>query len=322
MQMTKKLTIAIPTHNRVDLLKQTFVSLSRLHVPTGVELELVVVADSCTDGTVKLVKSFEFPFRSELIEGGFQNLNMGRNACVSAARGEIILFLDDDVWADPSLVIGHLETFQETPASVSSGEVELWWRDVERPSWMSGWTASLLTERQHGGRRAQLSHPWEAAGANFAIRREVVGKVGGFLPGLDRSGTGLLGGGETEFIRRAQSAGLQLWSAPRARVKHYVSSARVNGPTYVRGVARGLGRSHIYMRSKLGPAQVARQIIGRGALACVHGGRHLAAKVRSDAQGAVDAACDIQICLGAIEATIARARGRSPVVTLPPKVVL
>lgn len=308
-------TIAIPTHNRAELLGETLASLAQLVVPGGVVVDLLVIADTCTDTTVPVAercfKSLHFP--SRVLPFDFQNLNRGRNACVELAKGEIVIFLDDDVCVNPGLLSGHLNVYHSTPASIAAGHIELWWRDAVRPQWMSDATAVMLTERKHVGQPTRLLRPWDAAGANFSIRRAAMAKIGGFKPGLDRSGSSLLGGGETEWIRRALNQGLELWSAPEARVKHYVSPNRVSSPAYVLGVARGLGTSHVYMKEPFGAVEICRQLFGRFALSLVHSFRLLQATLRNDKPAQIDAKCNIQLCLGALAATCTRLAGKSPV---------
>lgn len=312
----KCVTLAIPTHNRCALLAQTLESLRSLRVPAGVDVHLVVVADACTDDTAAVAtEGFkELPFAAQLETVQYRNVNRGRNRCVELAAGDVVIFLDDDVWADPGLLEGHLEVFETTPASITAGQIELWWRDATRPPWMSDQTATLLTERHFdAGPPRRLTRPWDAAGANFALRREAVQRVGWFKPGLCRSGASLLGGGETEWNRRALAAGLELWSAPRAHVLHYVTPKRVETPDYVLGVARGLGESHIYMKDAFPVTEVARQLVGRTGLGVLHAARAGLAKLRGDRRGEVDALVGLNLCLGAIAGTVTRVRGRSPV---------
>jgi len=311
----QSVTIAIPTHNRAELLEQTLISLAEVVVPPGSAVDLLIIVDACTDGTVAIAQKLfpRLPFPGRVVPFEFRNLNRGRNACVEQASGEIVLFLDDDVWVSPGLLDGHLEVYRSTPASIVAGHIELWWRDATRPDWMSDATAVMLTERRHEGTSVRLLRPWDAAGANFSIRRNAVIKVGGFKPGLDRSGTSLLGGGETEWIRRALKQGLELWSAPQARVKHYVAPRRVESPAYVLGVARGLGTSHVYMKEPFGLPEVARQLVGRSLFVLLHAARLLRATFKSDKPGIVDSKCNLQLCLGALSATFTRLTGKSPV---------
>jgi glucosyl-dolichyl phosphate glucuronosyltransferase len=85
--MAQTLTIAIPTHNRASVFAVALQSLHALQVPKNVELELVVIADACTDETAELVRGTTLAFPIRLFEENYRNLNLGRNKCVTAARG-------------------------------------------------------------------------------------------------------------------------------------------------------------------------------------------------------------------------------------------
>jgi glycosyltransferase involved in cell wall biosynthesis len=322
--MIRSITLAIPTHNRAELLGQTFQSLRSVQVPAGIDIDLVTLADACTDNTAEVVEAAKgtLPFPVRLITADYRNLNQGRNACVESSRGEVVLFLDDDVWVNPGLIAGHLQTYHSSPAGIASGTIRLWWRDACRPEWFSELTAALLTQVVHEAPARKLRFAYEAAGANFSVKREIIAAIGGFRPGLDRSGSTLLGGGETELIRRAMAAGYEMWSAPDAAVEHYVSKNRVDGTRYVLDVARGLGMSHVYMRNKLGPAEITRQLLGRSAMYFVNIGRRLAGSVRKNPPAVVDAQCRMQLNIGAVQATIRRATGRSPARAAAPQLNL
>ena len=50
-----KITVAICTWNRAALLDQTLCEMHKLEIPAGVEWELLVVNNNCTDGTDAVV---------------------------------------------------------------------------------------------------------------------------------------------------------------------------------------------------------------------------------------------------------------------------
>src|SRR5215213_8586848 len=106
--MTLSVSILIPTHNRRDVLVRTIESLRQLRVPPGVEVELVVVANACTDDTVAMVNceaaSMRIPI-SCVVEPE-PGLSIARNRCIAQARHEILAFLDDDVWVEPGWLEG------------------------------------------------------------------------------------------------------------------------------------------------------------------------------------------------------------------------
>src|SRR5579863_4527353 len=48
-------------------------------------------------------------------------LARGRNAGIARARGEIVLFMDDDVLATPSLVRAHAAFYRDHPSAIGRG---------------------------------------------------------------------------------------------------------------------------------------------------------------------------------------------------------
>jgi GT2 family glycosyltransferase len=63
-------------------------------------------------------------------------------------------------------------------------------------------------------------------GASFALPRRLFAEHGRFSTALDRRGQSLLGGGDTEMIRRVRAAGLEIWFAPAAVARHQMPASR------------------------------------------------------------------------------------------------
>jgi glycosyltransferase involved in cell wall biosynthesis len=98
------ISVVIPTFNRREFLPATLAPL--LAEPDA--LEVVVVVDGSQDGSYELLQDIagENPrLRSLLIEN--RGMTEARLAGAAAARGEIVLLLDDDVRLEPGVVRGH-----------------------------------------------------------------------------------------------------------------------------------------------------------------------------------------------------------------------
>lgn len=108
------LSVIICTYNRADFLKQALASLNAQTLSKD-RFEIVVIDDGSTDNTRDVIE----PFIPDLPIKYFYQKNAGlasaRNHGIFAARGEILLFLDDDDIATPSLLEQHLKTHQEYP---------------------------------------------------------------------------------------------------------------------------------------------------------------------------------------------------------------
>jgi glycosyltransferase involved in cell wall biosynthesis len=111
--MPVRFTVAIPTHNRRETVLMSIESALEQSRPP---IEVIVVADGCTDGTQKAIEDLgdERAIVLDLPKGpgyGYSN----RNEALRAARGDVISWLgDDDLYLPDHLlrvgeVFDHLE---------------------------------------------------------------------------------------------------------------------------------------------------------------------------------------------------------------------
>jgi GT2 family glycosyltransferase len=83
--------------------------------------EVVVVADGCTDGTDTALVGRDYPFRLNVISQPQAGAGVARNRGVTAARGSLLLFLDDDVIANGRLVEAHAQAHTQSDHLVAIG---------------------------------------------------------------------------------------------------------------------------------------------------------------------------------------------------------
>ena len=244
-------SIVIPTHNRAELLARALDSLAQVEVPPGLGVEVVVVANACVDDTGRVVaaKAGALGFPARCVEEGRANANVARNRGIREARGGILALVDDDVQVERGWLRGLLEVYEGYPADLVGGRVELLWEAVERPAWFAPRHEKLLARKDHGAAVVELHRRGDVVGANMSFRREVFDALGGFRPGLDRSGSNLLGGGDIEFTQRALQRGFRVFYAPRAVVWHWVSPDRITG-RYLAATAYGQGEARVYIDPK------------------------------------------------------------------------
>ena len=104
------ISIVIPTHNRRDLLARALDALGRQSCAPAT-FEVLVVADACEDDTVAMVTAYaaQAPYRLRALAHEARSAAATRNLGAGQAEGTILLFLDDDVLAQPGLVQAHLD---------------------------------------------------------------------------------------------------------------------------------------------------------------------------------------------------------------------
>jgi glycosyltransferase involved in cell wall biosynthesis len=103
-----RVSVVVPTYNRRDVLLPTIEALFRQEFPAG-DYEIIVVVDGSADGTAGAVERLHPPCELRVLEQENRGLAAARNTGLFAARGDIVVFLDDDVRAVPGLLRTHVE---------------------------------------------------------------------------------------------------------------------------------------------------------------------------------------------------------------------
>lgn len=86
-----RFSIIIPAHNAEDRIHKALESIKQQSFK---DYELIVVCDSCTDRTEEIAKSYG----AKTIVVNYKRDGLTRNKGIDEARGEWILFMDDDDW--------------------------------------------------------------------------------------------------------------------------------------------------------------------------------------------------------------------------------
>jgi GT2 family glycosyltransferase/peptidoglycan/xylan/chitin deacetylase (PgdA/CDA1 family) len=102
-----KLSIIIATFNRRALLLQTLSTLLDQTFSAS-EYEIIVVVDGSADGTAAALRRINSPVRLLVIEQENRGQAAARNVGLRAATGELVLFLDDDLFCERNLIAEHV----------------------------------------------------------------------------------------------------------------------------------------------------------------------------------------------------------------------
>src|SRR5205809_2446915 len=102
-----RISVVIATYNRRRLLSRTLPTLLTQTVARE-DYEVVVVVDGSTDGTAEFLRDYRDHPCLRVVEQPNLGQAAAINAGLTAARGHIILFLDDDIICPPNLLEEHL----------------------------------------------------------------------------------------------------------------------------------------------------------------------------------------------------------------------
>jgi len=215
------------TWNRAGLLRQTLDRMTQLVNPAGLEWELVVVNNNCTDSTDQVLASFKTRLPVRRLVEPRPGLSNARNRAIDEARGRFIIWTDDDVLVDPRWLAAYCEAFERYPtANVFGGRIAPWFA-VPPPRWLKqAWprVAYAFAALDLGETEIPLSVTQVPFGANFATRTEDVRKAR-FNPALGVRPGSRMGGEDTDLVRRLLNGGSGWW-VPGAKVRHWIPAER------------------------------------------------------------------------------------------------
>jgi GT2 family glycosyltransferase len=176
-------SVIIPTHNRKFTLQRTLDALAGQTLSPR-DMEVLVVSDGCTDGTAEMVHGYHAPFPLQVVEQTGEGPAAARNHGAALASGKLLLFLDDDVEAAPSLVENHVRAHRSRP-----NEVVIGYLPPVHPSGPASffhmglrawWEDKFYLMRQAGYRYTYS----DLLSGNFSLEAELFASVGGFDPAL------------------------------------------------------------------------------------------------------------------------------------------
>lgn len=111
-QSRVKISVIIPTYNRSEILLKCLGALSRQTLPAD-QFEVLVCDDGSTDQTRAIVENHSSSYALTYIWQQNSGPAAARNKGVRAARGEYILFINDDTILAPGALAAHLQAHRE-----------------------------------------------------------------------------------------------------------------------------------------------------------------------------------------------------------------
>ncbi len=255
-----QLSVIIPTRNRSVLLARCLQSLTEQTVSCN-HFEVLVIDNASIDETTSVCAGF----REKLSNLRYclepsPGLHAGRHCGVKLSRGEILLFVDDDIKAFPTWLEGVSEAFEDPDVALVGGRVlpeyespppkwldELW-SGNSRGRWLGYLSLSDLGDVV---REVAPSLVW---GCNFSIRKSVLLECGGFHPdGMPQELVRFRGDGETAVSRCLKRKGYKAVHHPKASVHHWVPTARMQMDYLAqRAYLQGISDSYTCVRRSQG----------------------------------------------------------------------
>ncbi len=215
------ISVIIPTHNRQASLLRTLRALAVQTLPAD-RIEVLVVADGCTDGTVDSLRRHAAPFALRVLEQPGRGAAAARNAGAAAATASLLLFIDDDVEPTPALVAAHARAHGAHADRVVLGPyppVLPGRTDLFRTELRRWWQDHFTTAGQTGHRFTYR----DLLSGNVSLSAKLYRRTGGFDPDFSAGahedwefGVRLMEAGAT-FVFAADALGLHHEASDHAR---------------------------------------------------------------------------------------------------------
>jgi GT2 family glycosyltransferase len=149
----------------------------------------------------------------------------GRNTGTRHAHGDLVVFLDDDAWAEPGWLDHQLRWFADPDVVAVGGSAHPFWEGGRRPDWLPpsfDWVVGCTYEGQPTS-ATPVRNVWAC---NMSVRRTVFESAGGFRESIGGVRAGVTQGcEETELCIRLAEHGRIIYE-PASSVTHFVPVAR------------------------------------------------------------------------------------------------
>jgi glycosyltransferase involved in cell wall biosynthesis len=244
-----RVSVLICTWNRAELLDQTLTELGRLRIPAGVDWEVLVVNNRCTDATDAVLARHADRLPLTRLYEPRAGKSFAANQAVERSRGELLLWTDDDVLVEPGWLEAYVRMARAQPEMTFFGGPVAPLFAAEPPGWLVrnldifGGVFALLEPRPDGKPIGRRDVP--PVGANMAMRRSAFDSAR-FNTLLGPCRDSRVCGEETQLIHDLQDAGHQGVWVRDARIRHYTPPGRLT-KKYVWAYWVGMGRTDARM---------------------------------------------------------------------------
>lgn len=222
-------TVALCTHNHADRLVRTLADLRSLRQPEA-SWEFLIIDNGCRDATPELLAHHAWPsgWQVRVVREEKLGLSNARNRAIAEARGDYVIFMDDDETPDPDWLCAYERLIRAHAPDAFGGRIRVLFED-KRPVWLKDELLGFLGELNRADGIVPLTDPYTPFyGGNFGFRKAVCEKIGLFDAMLGRKGSDNTGGEEVDFYRRLLATGLRVWWTPEAIIHHRIQAEKLS----------------------------------------------------------------------------------------------
>jgi glycosyltransferase involved in cell wall biosynthesis len=210
-----RISLVIPTYQRRASIRRLLVALAGQTLPRS-EYEVIVAIDGSTDGTQEEVDRFADVLQVRAASRPNQGRAAARNAGIALSRGELLVFLDDDMEPREGFLAAHLAAHEGGERRAVLGAVPVVVDEHSPPP-------ATFIQAKFERHDAKLSQPGYRIGfrdfysGNFSISKQLLLRIGAFDEGFEAYGNE-----DGELGLRLLRAGVELvYSREAMAAQHY-----------------------------------------------------------------------------------------------------
>ena len=204
-----KFSIIIPTYNRPDCLEQCLQSIAQLDYPRDC-FEVVVVDDGSSIPLTPITDKFASSLSLNLVQQQNAGPAAARNTGAAAARGQYLVFTDDDCQPVSDWLRSLAEALNQAPGALIGG------RTLNAlPNNLYSTASQLLIDYIYDYYNQATGAATFFASNNFAMPRTVYQQLQGFDTSFP-----LAAGEDREFCDRWRYYGFPMHYAPNMQLRH------------------------------------------------------------------------------------------------------
>ena len=226
------ISVIIASWNNADRLARTVRAVLSCTIPDDVtKCELVVVNNNSTDHTDRVLGNLaENEPRLVRIFEPIQGLSAARNAGIKAAKGDLLIFADDDITPCAGWITAYWHAYRnnDQPAFFG-GPIESDFEGQAPDAELLPYAPASVKGLDLGASRRELTTKEHFLAANWSLPLSAALAVGGFDESLGlKANSSTISGEEDDLQARLREQGFRAIYLPETRVAHYVPSSKVN----------------------------------------------------------------------------------------------
>ena len=181
-----KLSIVICAYNRDKYIRQVIQKIEEQTCDKKL-FELVIVNNNSSDNTDAICREFEQnrgDLQYQYVIEKKPGLSNARNCGIVTAKGDSIVFIDDDALAEPEFAANIIKHFDNNPdVDAMGGKILPLFPDNKEPEWLSPYLYGLVAKIDHGDKVKVYTNKYPA-GCNMAFRKHIFDEIGMFNPDI------------------------------------------------------------------------------------------------------------------------------------------